>query len=260
MKSMSPSPNPAPEQRQVEHFYDQEAKTYDMTRYESKYGLRKDRFHKALLCDLLDTSSLQDGRVLEVGCGTGRFLCELRSRGINVCGVDISQGMLDKARARLEQHGFDDVPLYRTDSLPFDHGSFAAVYSIFVVNLIPDYRALFQRVAKVVKPGGLFVFNVPNLSSIFLPIGLYVNSRGKTVTWNNTGYRYCHWFWRKEWQRALADAGFTVERVAGQPPWCGRVENCSPLNGRGPGGLISRTVFIKARRLSTETPDMQLQP
>ena len=241
----------AAKQDQVQKFYDCEAESYDASRYESQRGRRRDRFHKEVLARLLDDptaeESATDRQLLEVGCGTGRFLAALAAAGQQVTGTDLSQKMLDQARVRLESAGIDNVSLIQTSSLPFPDSTFSAVYSIFVVNLVPDYNELFAKVARVLKPDGLFVFNVPNLTSCYWPFGVVINRRQRTSTSNAVGGRYSHWFSRREWRDSLGHAGFRVESVLGEPPWCGVVEQCAPLSGELPAASICKSLFIRAR-------------
>ncbi|MFC7202216.1 class I SAM-dependent methyltransferase [Haloferax namakaokahaiae] len=48
-----------------------------------------------------------DGRVLEVGCGTGRIYLELLRHGVDATGIDISTGMLDRLRTKADEEGLD---------------------------------------------------------------------------------------------------------------------------------------------------------
>jgi cyclopropane fatty-acyl-phospholipid synthase-like methyltransferase len=50
---------------------------------------------------LLDRLGPGCGSVLEPGCGSGRMLCELAGRGVEVAGIDLSAVMVDRAHARL---------------------------------------------------------------------------------------------------------------------------------------------------------------
>lgn len=244
-------------QDQVQKFYDVEAASYDASRYETPNGRRRNRFHKSLVRQLLETPDdariRSQGQVLEIGCGTGRLLEYVASSGYRVTGVDLSERMLEQARTRLDAAGLRDVTLIHTSELPFPPESFAAAYSVFVVNLIPDYAQFFQDVARVLEPKGVFIFNVPNRSSVFWPFGTVINWRGRTSTANAAGARYSHWFTRREWGEALGAAGFSVEGVWGEPPWCGRQEDCSPVDGHSSAALVCKSLFIKARKLESSS-------
>jgi SAM-dependent methyltransferase len=104
--------------------------------------------------------SLQDRRILDLGCGLGYFAREARGRGArSVTAVDISQRMLAEARAR----GSDPAIVYVNASLEdFEpaQGQFDLVVSMLAVHYIEDYAGLLRRVAGSLAPGGRFAFSV----------------------------------------------------------------------------------------------------
>ena len=93
-------------------------------------------------------------RLLDVGCGTGRFAVLASERlGARVWGVDASDEMLREARRR---PGAERVGWRRADAarLPFKPGWFDAVHSHLVLHLVPDRPAVISELARVVAPGG----------------------------------------------------------------------------------------------------------
>jgi ubiquinone/menaquinone biosynthesis C-methylase UbiE len=116
------------------------------------------------------------GRVLELGCGTGRIALPLARAGVRLVGVDRSAAMLDRAARRAtalrrKQRG-PRLRLIRADirALPFRAELFSAVLAPYGIlqSLIrdSDLAAALESVARVLKPGGLFgldlVPDVPN--------------------------------------------------------------------------------------------------
>lgn len=110
------------------------------------------------------------GRVLELGCGTGRVSLPLAKAGISIVGVDRSAGMLQRLRARLRAPAMRarfgatglGVHLLRSDirALPFVSGSFAMALAPYGVlqSLLDDadLAATLDSVARVLGPGGVF--------------------------------------------------------------------------------------------------------
>lgn len=90
------------------------------------------------------------GRVLDVGCGTGRNL-PLYSPGMKVIGLDPARETLLKARRRAP-----GVPLVRgsAEKLPFRDGAFDAVVSGLVFCSVPDPLRGLAEVKRVLAPGG----------------------------------------------------------------------------------------------------------
>ena len=95
-----------------------------------------------------------DESVLDVGCGNGRYLAELRTRGHRgfVCGADLSDGMLRTARLDA-----GDVPLIVTDAqaLPLASGSFDVGLMMHMLYHVPDRAKALAEIRRVVRPGGV---------------------------------------------------------------------------------------------------------
>ncbi len=106
-----------------------------------------------------DVSGLQ---VLDAGCGEGRFSRILAERGGQVTGVDLSGRMIDHAREQESQHPLgpqyhvaDMADLSFLASAEFDIA--LAYFSLFDVE---NYETALCEIARVLKPGGRFVFSV----------------------------------------------------------------------------------------------------
>ncbi len=96
--------------------------------YPSLYGHRDIAEARALLEQLSRLLPAAGGRVLDVGCGPGRYLSALAERGMHPVGVDLSLPLLLHARQLLA-----GVPLVRADmrSLPFRAGRFRLILLMF---------------------------------------------------------------------------------------------------------------------------------
>jgi trans-aconitate 2-methyltransferase len=98
--------------------------------------------------------------VMDAGCGTGRLtalLLERLPRG-RVLAVDLSQNMLEEARARLKPRFAGRVEFVRSDlaSLPFGE-AFDGVFSTAAFHWVPEHPRLFRGLYESLKPGGWLV-------------------------------------------------------------------------------------------------------
>jgi SAM-dependent methyltransferase len=101
-------------------------------------------------------------RVLEVGCGSAPCARWLVEHGAQAVGLDLSMGMLRHAVAAARKTGIS-VPLVQADAtrLPFAGSSFDLACSAFgAVPFVADSAAVMREVARVLRPGGRWVFAV----------------------------------------------------------------------------------------------------
>jgi phosphatidylethanolamine/phosphatidyl-N-methylethanolamine N-methyltransferase len=134
----------------------------DATRIErvySAYSRVYDRIFGKVFQDsrevLASSLELRPGsQVLEVGVGTGLVL-PLYPSHCRVTGIDLSEGMLAKARERVEALGLSHVvALERMDAsqMSFADDTFDVVVAAYVVTAVPDHRALMREIIRVARP------------------------------------------------------------------------------------------------------------
>jgi phosphatidylethanolamine/phosphatidyl-N-methylethanolamine N-methyltransferase len=97
-------------------------------------------------------------KVLEVGVGTGLCL-PLYPGNCDITGIDVSEGMLEQAQARVTELGLNNVTLMQMDAgeMTFPDSSFDLVIAAYVVTAVPDYRKLMSEMVRVSRPGGRIV-------------------------------------------------------------------------------------------------------
>lgn len=141
----------------VRRNYDRASRSYDVLT-ELVFGrvLGIERLRERTLGRLGDVDG---ATVLDVGCGTGRNLPSLVRRvgpEGRVIGLDASEGMLARARRRVESAGWENVTLLRGDAVtlaPVD-GGFDALVSVWCYGIVYDLPAALRRALAVLRPGG----------------------------------------------------------------------------------------------------------
>ncbi|MGA9633932.1 MAG: class I SAM-dependent methyltransferase [Solirubrobacterales bacterium] len=132
--------------------------------------------------------------VLDFGCGVGRLSRELGRRFERYVGVDISPGMVERARTlNADSANCDFIVNDRPDLSRFADGEFDAVVSFIVLQHLPErdlIRAYISEFGRVLAPGGLIAFQLPSEMPLIYRI-----------------------LWRKRLYRVARALGMSVERA-----------------------------------------------
>ena len=114
----------------------------------------------------LGLAELQGGRLLELGCGSGRILIPLAEAGHRVTGIEIDPGMLQVLRANLPEDLLPRVKLVEADFTDFQLGE---EYRLVILPCntystldAARRQALLACVARCLPAGGVFVAGLPN--------------------------------------------------------------------------------------------------
>jgi SAM-dependent methyltransferase len=187
------------------------------------------------------------GPVLELGVGTGRIAVPIASAGIEVVGVDLSEGMLEVARERAELAGVS-IDLRQGDMRdPPAEGRFALVVipfrSLLHMETDADRRAVLRAVADRLAPDGRFAFDVfaPGADDIVDTHGRWLEREPgiwERADWDagtrtlvlrvrgegSDGEMSLAWLSVPEWRQLLREEGFAVDALYGwfdRSPWRG---------------------------------------
>ena len=149
MTKLGPDDRPGFKSVEVVDGYDRWASTYEgepnpLIRLEERLTL-------ALI------GEVQGQRVLDLGCGTGRYCVLLAQRGARVIGLDPSQGMLEQARRKIDPTCHFDLYHGTLAEAGFPDEQFDLVVSALVVGHLPVLEPTVRECARVLRPGGRMV-------------------------------------------------------------------------------------------------------
>ena len=101
--------------------------------------------------------------VLDLGCAGGFMAEALAERGARVTGLDPAKDAIEAARAHAAQEGHDiDYRVGVGEEMPFDDASFDIVVCVDVLEHVADLQQTLNEVARVLRPGGQFLFDTIN--------------------------------------------------------------------------------------------------
>jgi len=175
-------------------------------------------------------------KVLDLGCGNGRFFEFFKEKNIDYFGVDSSEKLIEIAKKKYPKGKFQ---VANALNLPFPSNFFDKVYSLAVLHHIPskEFRLRFlKEVKRVLKPEGLLILTVWNLwprgnlfgilqtkqkSRLWLILKftiLKIFGRSKLdfkdiiMPWHNIPRCYFHCFTKGELEKLAKEAGFKIKK------------------------------------------------
>lgn len=110
---------------------------------------------------LLEKYQLAPARIADIGCGTGALSLRLASLGYHVTGIDISSEMLAQMKKRSKGNNLDALEA-NIFSLPEPKLLYDAAVSRWVLPHFADWAKILGPVSKVLKKGGVFIFDFPS--------------------------------------------------------------------------------------------------
>jgi 2-polyprenyl-3-methyl-5-hydroxy-6-metoxy-1,4-benzoquinol methylase len=153
--------SPAPEDAEKQRYY---PPVYygDARRYVIPVDFLLNRVRVRHSVQIHEANGNRPGTVLDIGCGRGIILDELRKLGWAVTGTELSDAAARFARAVLQL----DVKVGDLRHLHFEEGAFDAVVLWHVLEHVDDPASLLREVHRLVRPGGFVLVAVPNFGSI----------------------------------------------------------------------------------------------
>jgi 2-polyprenyl-3-methyl-5-hydroxy-6-metoxy-1,4-benzoquinol methylase len=231
--------------------------------YEKQYGEKKicstnsfpvlrkllkkfDLHREDLAISLLDEGE----KMLDVGCGNGSLVFKAKGKFKEVFGIDISPSRIEEAKSNaIKQFGSLDGMAFSScninEKIDLPDRMFDAATSIAVIEHVFDPYFVLGEIHRVLKPGGIFIAEVPNIAYLRQRIHLLFGKLPVTSSphnWKEIGWDggHLHYFTKDKFCELLEDCGFKIVKVSGSG-LLAQFRNFYP-------SLLTGDICVKARK------------
>lgn len=233
------------DKQKIEQMFDSIAPRYDFLNHALSLNIDKPWRRKLIRQVKASNPSV----VLDLACGTGDVTRGLFEQGISVVGLDLSQGMLDIARAKSDPQ--INYIKGAADALPFDDESFDAVTIAFGIRNFDNRAKCLQEIKRVLKPGGMLAILEFTIPKNRLWRGIYsfyfrniLPVIGGLISRNKAAYKYLplsafdfpqREVFCEELEREIAGAGTGAGKEDGESP--------TAMGGKGLANATFQSLF-----------------
>ena len=146
--------NPRPSREEMSRYYP--AAYYEYDGLDPDYHQRRYQLEAKVVRDIIPNGA--GHRLLDIGCANGHFPRQMQKLGWEVEGVEISSNSSSISDFKIYSDEFPRIPV--------DEPRYDAITAWAVLEHVHDPMAHFRKAAKILKPGGVFVFLVTNFDSL----------------------------------------------------------------------------------------------
>ena len=155
---------------EVKAYYEEEAYDYNEEFYEKKSAYPTLIYRQTYILEMIKEIQLpKESKILDVGCGPGELLLELRGDYEFLAGIDIAQEMITIANNKLEKKSSNKKLIFEVgdiENLRFDDNTFDLIICSGVIEYLKDDEGWIKEIKRTLKPGGYLIINVTNKYSI----------------------------------------------------------------------------------------------
>jgi 2-polyprenyl-3-methyl-5-hydroxy-6-metoxy-1,4-benzoquinol methylase len=160
--------------------YSENLRDTDPRRHQSLPSLCRSQAFYAKYALRLSANCSPEHLLLDVGCGVGQVVKDLKTQGFCAHGIDVSETSIELARIHSET-----CQVYDGRQIPFPNETFQAVGAFNVLEHVEDPVSFLDEMSRVLRPGGRMVVSSPNFLRVLGWKDYHPRMRGIGQKWKN---------------------------------------------------------------------------
>ncbi len=157
-------------------------------------------------------------KLLDIACGDGTLLFKLAKHFQKLWGVDISPVRIKRARHKTKKTGLKNIYFKIADidqGLPLKDASFDVVTAVAILEHVFDPYFVVDEIKRILKPGGVFIIEVPNIGWLPRRLDLLLGKLPRTSDEAGWDGGHLHYFTQGTLEKLLKDSGLKIEIIIG---------------------------------------------
>lgn len=183
--------------------------------------------------------------VMDIGCGNGHLLYQLRNNFDQLLGLEYSSHRLEQAKINLSEFNFRPVLGSAEEMKEISSDSINCVVSADTIEHIPDVYTATNEIFRILQPGGVLIINTPNIAFIKKRM-LLLLGRFPSTSQSNEGMGsdimfdggHLHYFTYRSLSLLLQKSGFVIDGKIGYGKF-GRIHDLYPPLLSGGAQLVA---------------------
>ena len=152
-------------------------------------------------------------KILECGCGTGKFLIPLTKNGLHIEAIDYSNEMIRVCQNKAEEFGIElNVQEASIEALPFKNDTYDSVFSIAVIRHFEDSTLAISEMGRVLKDDGDLIIDFLNYD-YFKPYHVLLRIFGLKTNVKNRSFFKNYYLKPREITQVLERQGFEIVEI-----------------------------------------------
>ncbi len=160
---------------------------------------------------------------LDIGCGSGLLAFKIKNNFNYIYGIDITTSQIqiaeEKAKKELKNNFIFSI-CNVDEGINFEDEMFDTVTCLAVLEHVFDPYFVVDEISRILKPGGIFILDVPNIAYLKQRINLLFGRLPVTSSpfnWREIGWDggHLHYFTQKTICKLLNDSGFNIVKITG---------------------------------------------